>query len=265
MFANLANARRLRPAMIGRAAVGVFMIGHLIAGSTGPSPSELGRAASITTVAPAGTAGTAGEQAAPGQTAASGGNAAAGAKAGNGSAGTTGTTGAAPSPSASAAPDKPAAPPESDLIPQGTQGEQVGATLSTGQVQNAKAIVDTGKDLKLPPRAEVIAVATSLQETKLNNYGDLGADNDHDSLGLFQQRPSAGWGNPDQLTDPKYAATQFYKALEQVPGWQSLPLTVAAQTVQVSAFPDAYAKWEKQAADLVLATYGTGPYADQAK
>ncbi len=247
MFTNLDHTRRWRPAMIGRAAVGVFMIGHLIAGTTGPSTQDLGRSASITTVAQTSAATTAGEKPA---------------------AGAAGTASTAPSgaPPAAAAPERPAAaPPESDLIPQGTQGDQVAVPLSGDQVQNAKKIVDTGKQLDLPPRAAVIAVATSLQETKLHNYGDLGASNDHDSLGLFQQRPSTGWGSPQQLTDPNYAATQFYKALERVPNWRGLPLTDAAQAVQVSAFGDRYAQWEKQAAELVLATYGTGPYADLAK
>jgi hypothetical protein len=104
-------------------------------------------------------------------------------------------------------------------------------------------------------------VATPLQESKLENLGHLGAHNDHDSLGLFQQRPSVGWGTPEQLTDPDYAAEQFYRALQQVPGYAEQPLTSAAQTVQVSAFPDAYAQWEKMAADLVLARHGAGPYA----
>jgi hypothetical protein len=89
--------------------------------------------------------------------------------------------------------------------------------------------------------------------------------NDHDSLGLFQQRPTSGWGTPEQITDPNYSAKAFYKGLVNVDGYEKMPLTVAAQTVQVSAFPDHYAQWEKMAADLVQATYGTGPYADIAK
>jgi hypothetical protein len=101
----------------------------------------------------------------------------------------------------------------------------------------------------------VIAVATSLQESKLNNFGDLGDLNDHDSLGLFQQRPSSGWGAPDQLTNPDYATRAFLNALTQVPGWQTMPLTDAAQTVQVSAFGGAYAQWEQEAADIVRDNY----------
>jgi hypothetical protein len=101
-----------------------------------------------------------------------------------------------------------------------------------------------------------------MQETKLHNYGSLGAANDHDSLGLFQQRPSSGWGSPDQIMDPNYAATAFLKSLTQVSGWENMPLTDAAQAVQVSAFGDRYAQWEKQASDLVLSAYHQGPYAN---
>jgi len=118
-------------------------------------------------------------------------------------------------------------------------------------MNNARAIIHATKELNLPPRAAVIAVATSLQETKLRNYGPLGDLNDHDSLGLFQQRPSTGWGTPDQLVNADYETKAFLGALVQVPGWQTMPLTDAAQTVQVSAFGDRYAQWEQQAADIV--------------
>jgi cell wall-associated NlpC family hydrolase len=86
-----------------------------------------------------------------------------------------------------------------------------------------------------------------MQESTLrnNNYGD------RDSLGLFQQRPSQGWGSPTQVTDPTYSTTIFIQRLLAVPGWADMPVTVAAQTVQRSAFPDAYAKWEGLASDLV--------------
>ncbi|GAB3848670.1 hypothetical protein GCM10027610_070610 [Dactylosporangium cerinum] len=96
-----------------------------------------------------------------------------------------------------------------------------------------------------------------MQESGLRNLVDLGANNDHDSLGLFQQRPSQGWGSPAQLLDPVWAASRFYDALLRVTGWQQLPLTVAAQRVQRSAYPDAYAKWEPAAAALVAATVQT--------
>jgi cell wall-associated NlpC family hydrolase len=90
-----------------------------------------------------------------------------------------------------------------------------------------------------------------MQESHLENLGDLGARNDHDSLGLFQQRPSQGWGTPAQILDPKYASSKFYTKLLTVKDWQGLPLTVAAQAVQRSAYPDAYAKWEPDATQLV--------------
>ena len=85
----------------------------------------------------------------------------------------------------------------------------------------------------------------------MNNFGHLGDRNDHDSQGLFQQRPSSGWGSVEEITDPEYATSAFLKALKQVDGWEQMPLTRAAQTVQVSAFPGHYAKWEQPAADLV--------------
>ncbi|MEH0829259.1 hypothetical protein V6U84_54990, partial [Micromonospora sp. CPCC 205714] len=83
------------------------------------------------------------------------------------------------------------------------------------------------------------------------NLGHLGERNDHDSQGLFQQRPSSGWGTVEQITDPEYSTKAFLKGLKQVDGWQDMPLTEAAQTVQVSAYPFHYAQWEQQAADLV--------------
>ncbi|KAB1923579.1 hypothetical protein AB0J94_20945 [Micromonospora noduli] len=142
-------------------------------------------------------------------------------------------------------------PDTSKLIPHGTEGEQSRITLNDEQTANVKAIIAATKKAGLPERAAVISIATSLQESKLENLGHLGDMNDHDSLGLFQQRPSSGWGTPEQITNPEYSTTAFLKGLKQVDGWQDMPLTDAAQTVQVSAYPDAYAQWEQQAADLV--------------
>ncbi|MBF9131003.1 hypothetical protein I0C86_18850 [Plantactinospora sp. S1510] len=141
------------------------------------------------------------------------------------------------------------------LVPRGVQGEQSSIRLSGEQSDNVKAIVKATKKAGLDERAAVIAVGTSLQESKLENLGHLGDANDHDSLGLFQQRPSSGWGSPDQITDPEYSTTAFLKGLKQVDGWHEMPLTDAAQKVQVSAYPDAYAKWENQAADLVASAW----------
>lgn len=137
------------------------------------------------------------------------------------------------------------------LTPRPVNAEQSWIDLSHEQKDNAKAIVEATKKNGLDERAAVIAVATSLQESKLENLGHLGDRNDHDSQGLFQQRPSSGWGTPEQITDPEYATTAFLDNLKRVDDWQHLPLTDAAQKVQVSAFPDAYAQWEKQAADIV--------------
>jgi hypothetical protein len=142
-------------------------------------------------------------------------------------------------------------PSDAQLHPVAVTADQQTFTPSAEQLANAKAIVDAGKAMNLPPRAWEIAVATSLQETGLHNIGDLGGANDHDSLGLFQQRPSSGWGTPDQLTDPAYASTAFYKALTQVPGWDHMALTDAAQAVQVSAYPDHYAKHETEAGNII--------------
>lgn len=155
----------------------------------------------------------------------------------------------------------PTAPSMGSLIPRTPQGNQVAFWPKPSQMNNARTIVQVAREMKLPYRAMTIAIATALQESHLNNYGHLGARNDHDSLGLFQQRPSAGWGTPAQVTNPRYAATVFYKSLLKVPGWQNMPLTVAAQRVQVSAFPFAYAKWEAMAGHVVRGAYGVGPYA----
>ena len=121
------------------------------------------------------------------------------------------------------------------------------ATLNDEQRQNAATIIGVAKQKGAPPRAWLVALATAKQESDLRNihYGD------RDSLGLFQQRPSQGWGSPAQVLDPVYSTTIFLDQLLQVPNWDRLPVTVAAQTVQRSAFPDAYAKWEGLAAELV--------------
>jgi hypothetical protein len=100
-------------------------------------------------------------------------------------------------------------------------------------------------------RGKVIAVATAMQESKLYN---LYTAVDYDSLGLFQQRPSTGWGTPDEITTPSYAARAFYsRLLDTQSDWGCL--TCAAQRVQGSAFPDAYAQWEGLA-DSVVSTLG---------
>ena len=121
------------------------------------------------------------------------------------------------------------------------------ARLDREQLDNAHTIVRVGVSRGIPQRGLVVAIATALQESYLRNlnYGD------RDSVGLFQQRPSSGWGSIAELTDPPTSAAKFYAALVEVPSWQSLPITVAAQAVQRSAFPNAYAKWESLATTLV--------------
>ncbi|MEV1290219.1 hypothetical protein [Micromonospora sp. NPDC049679] len=161
--------------------------------------------------------------------------------------------------------EKAGAPSVEQLMTNGVPSNQSTYEMTPERMANVKAIIEAGKEMNLPPRAWVIAIATSLQESKLDNLGHLGDMNDHDSLGLFQQRPSSGWGTPEQITDPNYSAKAFYKGLQGVEGYETMPLTVAAQTVQVSAFPDHYAQWEKMAAELVQGTYGHGPYAKIAK
>jgi peptidoglycan DL-endopeptidase CwlO len=128
----------------------------------------------------------------------------------------------------------------------GRAGVQVN-DLSDEQRRNASTIVAVARDMGAPPRAWLVALATAMQESKLQNinYGD------RDSLGLFQQRPSQGWGSPSEVTDPVHATTIFIQRLMAIPGWEALPVTVAAQTVQRSAFPNAYAKWEGLASGLV--------------
>jgi cell wall-associated NlpC family hydrolase len=123
------------------------------------------------------------------------------------------------------------------------------------QVGNAAVIVEVGVERGVPRWGWVIGVATAMQESGLRNLPHLGERNDHDSVGLFQQRPSQGWGSVVQLLDPGYAAGKFYERLLQVPGWQTMPLTDAAQAVQRSGYPDAYAKWTDDALGLV-ATLG---------
>ncbi len=125
------------------------------------------------------------------------------------------------------------------------------STLTTDQVRNAAIIINIGIELHVPPRGWVVGVATALQESRLTNLPNLGGRNDHDSIGLFQQRPSQGWGTPAQLADPAYQSRKFFQKLLTVPNWQSLPLTTAAQRVQVSAYPDAYAKHEQMASEIV--------------
>lgn len=124
----------------------------------------------------------------------------------------------------------------------------------------------TGVEMGVPPRGLVVALATAMQESTLRNLANSnvpesleipnqGVGSDHDSVGLFQQR-EAGWGDVATRMDPRQSARLFFDRLLQISGWESLPITRAAQLVQVSAFPDAYAKWEQSAATLAGALEG---------
>ncbi|GLZ59472.1 MULTISPECIES: hypothetical protein [Micromonospora] len=138
------------------------------------------------------------------------------------------------------------------------------AGLDQAQMDNAKIIVDVGLEMKMPRRALVVALATAMQESNLYNlasdvlpesaqYPNQGSGSDHDSVGLFQQRPSSGWGTVAQLMRPSYAARAFYSALNEIPGWQDMSVTSAAQAVQISAYPDAYAQHEDRATTVAAA------------
>ncbi|RST11512.1 peptidoglycan endopeptidase [Streptomyces sp. WAC05374] len=140
----------------------------------------------------------------------------------------------------------------------GASGKDVhieGLDLPAEQVPNARTIVATGISLDVPKKGQIIALATAMQESRLRNlnYGD------RDSLGLFQQRPSQGWGTAQQIRDPVYASERFYKALLKVNGWQQMTVTQAAQAVQKSGYPDAYAQWENLATALQTAIAKTFP------
>jgi hypothetical protein len=127
--------------------------------------------------------------------------------------------------------------------------------LTTEQASSAATIAAVGRARGLPERAVVLALATAQQESRLRNldYGD------RDSLGLFQQRPSQGWGTEAQVQDPVYAAGIFYDRLIEVPGWDTGRLTDVAQAVQRSGFPEAYQQWEPLATELTAVLGSADP------
>ncbi|MDX6302889.1 MAG: hypothetical protein QOF53_4103 [Nocardioidaceae bacterium] len=138
--------------------------------------------------------------------------------------------------------------------PEGCQARVGGAVvdLSTEQAENATTISSVAVRRGLPARAASIALATAFQESKLRNL----AHGDRDSVGLFQQRPSQGWGTAAQIRDPYYATNKFYDALQKVAGYQQMRITEAAQRVQRSGFPEAYAAHETDARALASALTG---------
>lgn len=127
--------------------------------------------------------------------------------------------------------------------------------LTQSQAANAATIAAVGTSRGLPVRAVTIALATAMQESRLDNL-DHG---DRDSLGLFQQRPSQGWGTEQQVQDPVYSTNAFYDRLVRIKGYADMPLTVAAQKVQKSGFPDAYAQHEADATLLSAVLVGRKP------
>ncbi|WP_075779934.1 C40 family peptidase [Streptomyces acidiscabies] len=140
----------------------------------------------------------------------------------------------------------------------GASGKDVrveGLDLPAEQIPNAATIVTAGLSLKVPAKGQIVALATAMQESRLRNldYGD------RDSLGLFQQRPSQGWGTAQQIRDPLYASEQFYRHLLRVDGWQQMTVAQAAQAVQRSGLPDAYAQWEPLATALQAAVARSVP------
>jgi LysM repeat protein len=151
---------------------------------------------------------------------------------------------------------------ESPMLESGIRADELGrvadggvvTALSNEMATNARIIIQVGRELGIPNYGIVIALATAAQESHLRNldYGD------RDSVGLFQQRPTSGWGTESQIRDPRYAARAFFGGptsttpgdtigLLDVDQWQHMSLTDAAQAVQISAFPEAYAKWEVSA------------------
>lgn len=152
------------------------------------------------------------------------------------------------------------------------QVSQVIKDLTPAQLGHAKTIYDVSVGMKLPVRAAVVAMATVAQESYFKNMANSNVPksltiphesvgSDHDSVGLFQQRPlppdgAGGWGTVEELMTPRISATKFYSALRRIDGWEQLPITVAAQRVQVSAFPEAYAKHEPLAIALVTTIAG---------
>ena len=127
--------------------------------------------------------------------------------------------------------------------------------LDREQAANAITITAAANAVGLPHHAVTVAVAAALQESQLHNL----AHGDRDSLGLFQQRPSQGWGSAEQILNPRLAAESFFRALAGIDHWQTLPVNTAAQRVQRSARPLAYAKWESEARAIARATTGEAP------
>ncbi|AJE83811.1 Peptidoglycan-binding domain 1 protein [Streptomyces albus] len=133
---------------------------------------------------------------------------------------------------------------------------ETAADLDPTQLANARIVIGVGKGANIPEQGQVIALMTAMQESKFVNYT---VPVDHDSLGIFQQRPSTGWGTPEQITDVPTSSKSFYgvapfgsnPGLIQIAGWETMPPGDVCQAVQRSAYPDRYAQWEQFARDLL--------------
>lgn len=129
-----------------------------------------------------------------------------------------------------------------------------GSRLNAQQSANAAIILAVGQQMGAGVTGAIDAVTAAFAESRLTNipYGDK------DSVGLFQERPSQGWGTPAQILDPLYASDQFFAHLLALPEWQSLSPAVAAQAVERSGFPDRYQPWVQPATQLVAGLSGSG-------
>ncbi|RII09701.1 hypothetical protein DSC45_29790 [Streptomyces sp. YIM 130001] len=138
------------------------------------------------------------------------------------------------------------------------------ADLGPEELANARTVIGVGKGAGISEQGQVIALMTAMQESKFVNYL---TPVDHDSLGIFQQRPSTGWGTPEQITDVPTSSKSFYgvapfgsnPGLIQIAGWETMPLGEVCQAVQRSAYPDRYAQWEQFARDLLASEGPTVP------
>ncbi len=141
--------------------------------------------------------------------------------------------------------------------PEGCRATVAGRTvhLEPDQSRNAALIAAIAVRRGLPARAASIALATAYQESKIRNLGH----GDRDSIGIFQQRPSQGWGTEAQIRDEHYSINKFYEALEKIDDYQSLRITEAAQKVQRSGFPEAYEDHAPDARALASALTGYSP------
>lgn len=136
--------------------------------------------------------------------------------------------------------------------------------LGPEELANARTVIGVGKGAGISEQGQVIALMTAMQESKFVNYL---TPVDHDSLGIFQQRPSTGWGTPEQITDVPTSSKSFYgvapfgtnPGLIQIAGWETMPPGDVCQAVQGSAFPDRYAQWEQFARDLLASEGPTVP------